>query len=168
LPVRPLRQPAAYPYGTARVWQSRGWLRPRSPRQLLRRSFPHRSSARPALSRDPTQVDTYIADPLCAFGLQPGSVASLKAAAPRTGDWAAIATIRPRFPLYVLSGTADPIHMGLAWLDKVVARYRRAGLDVTARYYDGGRHEMFKRDHRDEVLTDLLGWLDGVPVLARR
>ena len=76
------------------------------------------------LSRDPAQVDAYIADPLCGFGLEPASVGSLKAAAPRTGDVAAIATIRPGFPVYVLSGTADPIHMGLAWLDKVVGRYR--------------------------------------------
>jgi alpha-beta hydrolase superfamily lysophospholipase len=120
------------------------------------------------LSRDPAQVDSYIADPLCGFGLEPASVASLKAAAPRTGDAGAIATIRPEFPVYVLSGTADPIHMGLAWLDKVVNRYREAGLDVTARYYDGARHEVFNETNRDEVLTDLVAWLDGVPAFARR
>jgi alpha-beta hydrolase superfamily lysophospholipase len=57
---------------------------------------------------------------------------------------------------------ADPIHMGLAWLDKLVTRYREAGLDVTTRYYDGGRHEMFNETNRDEVLTDLLAWLDAV------
>ena len=38
------------------------------------------------LSRDPAEVDAYIADPLCGFGLDPAGVASLKAAAPRTGD----------------------------------------------------------------------------------
>src|SRR5438309_8122925 len=120
------------------------------------------------LSRDPAQVDAYVADPLCGFGLEPAGVASLKAAAPRTGDGEAIATIRPGFPLYVLSGTADPIHMNLAWLEKLVARYREAGLDVTARYYDGARHEVFNETNRDEVLTDLVVWLDGVPALARR
>ncbi|MDQ1517367.1 MAG: hypothetical protein QOE80_3197 [Actinomycetota bacterium] len=52
--------------------------------------------------------------------------------------------------------------MGLAWLDKLVTRYREAGLDVTTRYYDGGRHEMFNETNRDEVLTDLLAWLDAV------
>ena len=80
---------------------------------------------------------------------------------------AAIATIPAGFPLYVVSGTDDPIHMGLAWLDKVVARYREAGLDVTARYYDGGRHEVFNETNRDEVLADLVAWLDGLPVLRR-
>ena len=68
----------------------------------------------------------------------------------------------------MLSGTADPIHMNLAWLEKLVARYREAGLDVTARYYDGARHEVFNETNRDEVLTDLVVWLDGVPALARR
>jgi alpha-beta hydrolase superfamily lysophospholipase len=52
--------------------------------------------------------------------------------------------------------------MGLAWLDKLVTRYREAGLDVTTPYYDGGRHEMFNETNRDEVLTDLLAWLDAV------
>jgi alpha-beta hydrolase superfamily lysophospholipase len=113
------------------------------------------------LSRDPAQVDVYIADPLCGFGLEPHSVASLKAAAPRTGDLAAIGTIRAGFPLSVLSGTADPIHMGLVWLDKVVTRYREAGVDVTTRYYEGGRHEMFNETNRAEVLTDLIAWLDA-------
>jgi alpha-beta hydrolase superfamily lysophospholipase len=117
------------------------------------------------LSRDPAQVDAYIADPWCGFGLQPESVGSLKAAAPRTGDVAAIGTIRRGFPLYVLSGTDDPIHMRLAWLDKVVARYRDAGLDVTARHYDGGRHEMFNETNRDEVLAELVAWLDSLPAL---
>ena len=120
------------------------------------------------LSRDPAQVDAYIDDPWCGFGLEPAGVASLKSAAPRTGDMAAIATIRTGFPLYVVSGTADPIHMNLAWVEKVVARYREAGLDVTARYYDGARHEVFNETNRDEVLRDLVGWLDGVPALARQ
>jgi alpha-beta hydrolase superfamily lysophospholipase len=119
------------------------------------------------LSRDPTEVDAYIADPLCGFGLEPTSVASLKASASRTGDMAAIATIRPGFPLYVLSGTADPIHLDLAWLEKIVARYRQAGLAVTTRYYDGGRHEMFNETNRYEVLTDLVAWLNDIPALAR-
>jgi alpha-beta hydrolase superfamily lysophospholipase len=114
------------------------------------------------LSRDPAEVDAYVADPYCGFGLDPAGVASLKAAAPRTGDASAVAAIRKGFPIYVLSGTADPIHANLAWLDKLVARYTEAGLDVTARYYEDGRHEMFNETNRDEVVADLIAWLDRV------
>jgi alpha-beta hydrolase superfamily lysophospholipase len=114
------------------------------------------------LSRDPAEVDAYVADPYCGFGLDPAGVASLKAAAPRTGDATAVAAIHKGFPIYVLSGTADPIHANLAWLDKLVARYTEAGLDVTARYYVDGRHEMFNETNRDEVVANLVAWLDRV------
>jgi len=114
------------------------------------------------LSRDPAEVDAYIADPLCGFGLDPAGVASLKAAAPRTGDVTAVAAIRQGFPVYIFSGTADPIHANLAWLDKLVARYTEVGLDVTTRYYAEGRHEMLNETNRDDVVADLVAWLERV------
>ena len=77
-----------------------------------------------------------------------------------------MAGLRPGLPLYILSGTDDPVHAGLAWLEPLVARYRAAGLDVTARYYDGGRHEMFNETNRDEVVAELIAWLNRLPALS--
>jgi alpha-beta hydrolase superfamily lysophospholipase len=111
-------------------------------------------------------VDAYIADPLCGFGLDPAGVGSLRDAAPRTGDLEATARIGKGFPLYIMSGTADPVNAGLVWLDKLVTRYRDAGLDVTAKFYEDGRHEMFNETNRDEVIADLVAWLNRLPALA--
>ena len=36
------------------------------------------------------------------------------------------------------------------------------GLTVEARYYPGARHEIFNETNRDDVVTDLLDWLDLV------
>jgi alpha-beta hydrolase superfamily lysophospholipase len=119
------------------------------------------------LSRDPAQVDAYIDDPRCGFGLDPAGVRSLKAAAARTADPEALAGLRRGFPLYILSGTDDPLHAGLAWLEKLVGRYREAGLEVTARYYDGGRHELFNETNRDEVVAELEAWLNRLPALSQ-
>jgi alpha-beta hydrolase superfamily lysophospholipase len=118
------------------------------------------------LSRDPAQVDAYIADPRCGFGLDPSGVRSLRDAAARTADPAAVAGIRKGFPLYVISGTDDPVHAGLLWLDKLVARYRQADLDVITKYYEGGRHEIFNETNRVEVIGDLIAWLSQLPGLA--
>ncbi len=112
------------------------------------------------LSRDESEVDDYVAEPLCGFGLEPDGVATMMAAAARLADPAAIGAIRPGFPLYLLAGTADPVNAGMAWLGPLVARYEAAGLDLTTRYYEGGRHEMFNETNRDEVVADLVRWLD--------
>jgi alpha-beta hydrolase superfamily lysophospholipase len=114
------------------------------------------------LSRDPEEVDQYVAEPLCGFGLDGPSAAGLWANAQRLADPATLAAIRDGFPLYVLAGTADPVNAGLKWLDPLVERYRAAGADVTTSIYPDGRHEMFNETNRDEVVADLIRWLDGL------
>jgi len=79
-----------------------------------------------------------------------------------TEDVTAVAAIRQGFPVYIFSGTADPIHANLAWLDKLVARYTEVGLDVTTRYHAEGRHEMLNETNRDDVVADLVAWLERV------
>ncbi len=110
------------------------------------------------LSRDDTEVDDYVADPLCGFGLDVEGVQSIVAAAPRLADPTGV---RAGLPLYVIAGTADPVNGGLAALHPLVERYRAAGAAVTARFYEGARHEVFNETNRDEVVADLVTWLDG-------
>ena len=69
--------------------------------------------------------------------------------------------LRAGLPLYVLVGSDDPVNGGGAALDPLLDRYRAAGLDVTLRRYEGGRHEMFNETNRDEVVADLIAWLDA-------
>jgi alpha-beta hydrolase superfamily lysophospholipase len=85
------------------------------------------------LSRDPAQVDLYVEDPLCGFGVD------------------------------ITVGTADPVNGALALIDPLVERYRTAGLtDVTLKAYDEARHEVFNETNRDEVLTDMRVWIARV------
>ena len=51
-------------------------------------------------------------------------------------------------------------------LPTVLARCRAAGLAVDLKVYPGGRHEMLNETNRDEVVADLLAWLDAT--LSRR
>ncbi|HVN51786.1 MAG TPA: alpha/beta hydrolase [Acidimicrobiales bacterium] len=112
------------------------------------------------LNRDEAEVDRYVADPLCGFGLDAASTRSLIAAAPRLADPGALAAIRSDLPVYVVSGSADPLNLELSLVDLVVQRYRDAGLvDVTTDYRQGARHEVFNETDRDEVTAHLLSWL---------
>lgn len=110
------------------------------------------------LSRDDTEVDQYVAEPMCGFGLDPDGVRGMVDAAPQLVD---ASTLRAGLPLYVLVGSDDPVNGGGAALDPLLDRYRAAGVQVTLRRYEGGRHEMFNETNRDEVVADLIGWLDA-------
>jgi alpha-beta hydrolase superfamily lysophospholipase len=113
------------------------------------------------LSRDPGEVDKYLADPLCGFSATESSMQSMFGALMRTMDPAALTAIRPDLPLYLFAGDKDPVNGGLAYLAPLVERYRAAGVkDVTADFYKGGRHEMLNETNRDEVVGNLKTWIE--------
>ena len=115
------------------------------------------------LSRDPDEVDAYVADPACGFGLNPGSTAAMLDGLAGTADAARLGGIRSDLPVYLVSGDADPIAGGGALIDLVADRYRQAGVhDVTVVLYPGARHEVFNETNRDEITAALVAWLDRV------
>lgn len=115
------------------------------------------------LSRDPAEVDAYIADPLCGFSRKAVAADSFARVAARLKDPAEIARIRKDLPIYIFVGDKDPVNQDLALLTPLVDRYRAAGLtDLEVKVYPGGRHEMLNETNRAEVVADLGAWLERV------
>lgn len=114
------------------------------------------------LSRDEEQVDRYVADPLCGFGLVGDGAKQMFVSARPLAAPGALDAVPRGLPLLVAVGDQDPVNAGLALLDPLVERYRQAGLDVEVHVYPGARHEVFNETNRDEVVADLLAWLDRV------
>jgi alpha-beta hydrolase superfamily lysophospholipase len=127
------------------------------------------------LSRDPAVVDAFMADPLCFANLRPEALASFLGTAPLLRDPMALRNIRCDLPLYLFSGSEDPVGQQLRGLHILIDRYRDAGLrDISFDFYPDGRHEMLNEINRGYVQTRLLGWIsqllgrlndgqDGVP-----
>jgi alpha-beta hydrolase superfamily lysophospholipase len=114
------------------------------------------------LSRDPAEVDAYVADPLCGFELTQDSVQSVFQATGGATLDPGLAKAPKDLPVLVISGERDPVTgPGQAFVGALVDRYRAAGLDVEHRVYPGGRHELFNETNRDEVTADLIAWLDA-------
>jgi alpha-beta hydrolase superfamily lysophospholipase len=112
------------------------------------------------LSRDQAIVDAFMADPLCSKDLHPDSLASFFGAAPRLADPIALRKIRRDLPLYLFSGSDDPVGQQRRGLHTLICRYRDAGLrNVSVDIYPGGRHEMLNEINRRDVQTRLLGWI---------
>ena len=111
------------------------------------------------LSRDEDQVRKYVADPACGFVLRAGSVANLMAGAREARKARSVAGIPGGLPLYVFSGSADPVHGEEKGLKRLLTAYRAQLSNVDYRLYPGGRHEMLNETNRDEVVADLIAWL---------
>jgi alpha-beta hydrolase superfamily lysophospholipase len=112
------------------------------------------------LSRDQAVVDAFMADPLCFADLRPEALASFLGTAPRLADPVALRKIRCDLPVYLFSGSEDPVGQQLLGLHVLIDRYRDAGLhDVSFDFYPGGRHEMLNEVNRRDVQTRLLGWI---------
>jgi alpha-beta hydrolase superfamily lysophospholipase len=115
------------------------------------------------LSRDSAVVDAFINDPLCFPNLQPAAFASFLAAAPRLSDPAILRNIRNDLPIYLFSGSKDPVGQQLEGVRLLMERYRNAGIhDIDHDFYPGGRHEMLNEINRGEVRAHLLGWISAV------
>jgi alpha-beta hydrolase superfamily lysophospholipase len=115
------------------------------------------------LSRDPAQVDRYVADEQCGFGLSDVDGRQMFASARQVADPARLAGLRRDLPVWIAVGEHDPVNGRLALVNPLVQRLQDAGLsDVTLVVYPGARHEVFNETNRDEVVADLLAWLDRV------
>jgi len=115
------------------------------------------------LSRDTAQVDLYVADERCGFGLSDVDGRQMFASARQVADPARLAGLRKDLPVWIAVGEHDPVNGQLALVNPLVQRLQDAGLsDVTLVVYPEARHEVFNETNRDEVVADLLAWLDRV------
>jgi len=113
------------------------------------------------LSRDHEEVAIYIADEQCGFVLSPGSLIEMYEGSAISQVKPSLLKIPQNLPIYIFSGSQDPVHGGQADLDRLVDAYRKCGLtQITYKLYPGGRHEMFNEKNKDEVLSELVLWLE--------
>ena len=80
-----------------------------------------------------------MADPLCFEDLHPDSLVSFLGTAPRLHDPVALRKIRGDLPIYLFSGSEDPVGQQLRGLHTLIGRYRDAGPDKNPFYFLGGR-----------------------------
>jgi alpha-beta hydrolase superfamily lysophospholipase len=127
------------------------------------RAFKPARTAFDWLSRDPAEVDAYVADPRCGFKLSAQGWIDLLDALKDLADPANQARVPKELPLLLIAGEADPVVGGLKFFERLVAEYNAAGLRrLTWKVYAGARHELLNETNRDEVTRDVLDWIDKV------
>ncbi len=140
-----------------RLWQDVGWAA---------RAFSHMASrflpklrtlplAAQYISRDLAVVQAYEQDPLVyRAGLRLRTVDELLRATQRVRVGAA----NIRVPLLILQGTGDRLVQPRG----AIELYERASsADKTLRLYEGLYHELLNEPEREQVLADIMAWLEG-------
>lgn len=109
-----------------------------------------------SISRDPTVVEAYQADPLVFTGkISAGLGAALIGAMQEFPDRYGSLTL----PILVQHGTEDRL-TNIEGSRQLEATATNA--DVTAHYYEGLFHEVYNEPEQADVLDDLVAWLDGI------
>ncbi len=114
------------------------------------------------LSRDDREVQAYADDERCGFTFSNGLLHDMLRGYAQT--WRAENERRlPReLPVLMISGDRDPVGRSGAAVNELAARYRAFGLlDVDVRLYAEARHELLNEVNRDEVVRDVVAWLDA-------
>ena len=113
------------------------------------------------LSRDEEEVDKYAADPLCGFLCSSGFYRDITRILNNVHRAEKMARINRLLPVYVFSGSADPVGgMGLS-TTALVNAYRNLGInDLEFVLYPGARHETLNETNREEVFDNLLSWIN--------
>jgi alpha-beta hydrolase superfamily lysophospholipase len=118
------------------------------------------------LSRDPVQADAFAADPLCGFNCSSGFYRDLIRGLADIHRPQNMARIPRSLPIYVLSGSADPVGDRGESPTALVKAYRSLGIkDLEFVLYPDARHELLNETNREEVMGNILRWLkDRLPL----
>jgi alpha-beta hydrolase superfamily lysophospholipase len=65
-------------------------------------------------------------------------------------------------PIYIFSGDKDPVGKFGKGIIDLYNRYKNHGVkDVKYKLYKDGRHEMLNEINKEEVMDDVVEWLDS-------
>ncbi|KPU44811.1 lysophospholipase L2 [Oxobacter pfennigii] len=114
------------------------------------------------LSRDTEEVDKYVNDPYCGYIMSSGFYYDFFRGTKAAHKKENIKNIRRDLPIYLFSGELDPVGKNCKSVLWLIREYQKLGIcDVTYKFYKGGRHEMLNEINKDEVMNDVLAWLEA-------
>ncbi len=108
------------------------------------------------LSRDPAEVDKYVADQACGFVCTGSIFVDISLVLLDTLKQSNVARMPKDVPILIVSGEKDPAGLNgqaAAFLEK---KYRAVRLDVTVKVYPEARHELLNEINREEVTGDII------------
>jgi alpha-beta hydrolase superfamily lysophospholipase len=114
------------------------------------------------LTRDDEEVQKYVDDPWCGFPFTNGMVLEMFKAGIKMWKAENETRIPNDLPVLVVSGDQDPAGGFTQAVNLLVDRYKAKGMsEITLKFYPGARHEILNETNRDEVMQDIVDWMDA-------
>ncbi len=112
------------------------------------------------LSKDETNVDRYLADPMCGFTFTVNGFGMLAELNARNINRKNLEKIPKELPLLLASGTEDPVGEYGQAVQETYEMYRDLGImNVSLKMYEGDRHEILNEADSETVMKDILDWI---------
>lgn len=113
------------------------------------------------LSRDEKEVDKYIKDPDCGAVFTSGFFHDLLEGLEMINKKENIRSIPSRLPIWLISGSQDPVGNNAKGVLKTYQAFKKAGLgDVSYQLYENARHELLNEINKDIVQADIIQWIN--------
>jgi alpha-beta hydrolase superfamily lysophospholipase len=123
------------------------------------RTVKKRRTAFDWLSRDPVEVDKYVADPLCGWDASVAMWQDVFELIFRGADNANFARLPKSLPVFLVGGGKDPATSGGKAVTALAKRMRAMGFeDVTGRIFEDTRHETLNEINRQGAMEDFAAW----------
>jgi len=115
------------------------------------------------INSDESEIEKYIADPLnghpitIEFGVQMSRALLL------VRDDEVFRNTPNDLHIYMASGIEDPLSNNGKDIRLIADKYKEFGTShIVTKLYEGARHEIINEKNKEEVMTDMIAWLDEV------
>lgn len=125
------------------------------------KKVPNARTAFDWLSRDPAEVDLYVADPLCGWDASVSMWIDIFDLVFAGADDRNFAAVRKDLPFNLAGGERDPATDGGKAVEALASRMRRMGFsNLVSKVYMETRHESLNEINREPIMADFAAWLD--------
>lgn len=112
------------------------------------------------LSANASNVDTYVADPLCGGETTLGLVREMLSGIAFITNSKQLDRMDKDTSILFISGGIDPVGDFGKGVTRAVNSFQESGVrDIALKLYPGLRHEILNEEHRDVVYQDIYDWL---------
>ncbi|MBN1648285.1 MAG: alpha/beta fold hydrolase [Spirochaetales bacterium] len=112
------------------------------------------------LSRNLAVGEAFTADPYCGKVFSAGFYYQLAIGVKGLFSPLKNSFVPVSLPVYLISGSMDPVGSGEKGIMQAYRTYRRAGLgDLELKIYPEARHEILNEINKEEVYSDILDWM---------